>query len=204
MSRPPEDFTAHIGHYPTFGAYLAFYETAVRRLFEVLETGQEPPDLLAMPILALMRHSMQLGYKYSLWELHKMMGERFDTATFGHHRLAELHTALCDYFKRTVEHYQLPDSVADNFDEHRAKTEVSMQKFATLDMLSFSFRYPMEKRTGNPSFAPGTTVDLREMGRLYRDAMVLLRHTADVVGEYVELHKDLEREMWQCQDFGGW
>jgi hypothetical protein len=180
--------------YPGFGAYLAFYETAVRRLFELLENGKETPDSLALPMLALMRHSMELGYKFSLWELHEALGEKFDTQAHGHHDLTKLHSALCDYFKRTVAHYGLPDQVADSFEEYRPKTEAAMQRFAALDKLSFSFRYPFDKKTGGANFDHQTTVDLAEIRDLYEQAMILLRHTADVVGEYVEIHRDMEAE----------
>ncbi|MBK8000644.1 MAG: hypothetical protein IPK15_18495 [Verrucomicrobia bacterium] len=202
MSQPPQVSSAHIGFYPSFGAYLSFYETAVRRLFELLESGKETPDSLALPMLALMRHSMELGYKFSLWELHQALGEKFDTQAYGHHDLAKLHAALCDCFKRTVAHYGLPDHVEQSFDEYRPKTEAAMQRFAALDKLSFSFRYPFDKKTGGANFVHQMTVDLAEIRDLYEQAMVLLRHTADVVGEYVEIHRDMEAEMHQWA--GGW
>lgn len=194
--------TAHIGLYPSFGAYLSFYENAVRRLFEALESGKETPDCLALPILALMRHSMELGYKFSLWELHQALGEKFDTKAYGHHDLTTLHASLCDYFKRTVAHYSLPDHVEDSFNEHRPKTEIAMQRFVALDKLSFCFRYPFDKKSGGANFDQQAKVDLLEMRTLYEDAMILLRHTADVVGEYVQIHHDMEAEMRQWA--GGW
>lgn len=194
--------TAHIGLYPSFGAYLSFYENAVRRLFESLESGKETPDCLALPILALMRHSMELGYKFSLWELHRALGERFDTQAYGHHDLTKLDGDLCECFKRTVAQYNLPESVEDSFEEYRQKTEIAMQRFAALDKLSFCFRYPFDKKSGGPNFNQQTKVDMLEMRAVYEDAMVLLRHTADVVGEDVQIHYEMEAEMRQW--VGGW
>lgn len=193
---------AHIGLYSSFSAYLSFYECAVRRLFESLESGKETPDRLALPILALMRHSMELGYKFSLWELRQALGEKFDTQAYGHHDLTKLHADLCECFKRTVRHYNLPDSVEDSFSEYRPKTEIAMQRFAALDKLSFCFRYPFDKKSGGANFDQQTKVDMLEMRTVYEDAMILLRHTADVVGEYVQIHHQMEAEMRQW--VGGW
>ena len=201
MSRPPQYAIAYIGLYPTFGAYLAFYEISVKRLYEVLQSGKETPDTLAMPILALMRHSMELGYKFSIWELHRMMDEKFDSQAYGHHDLIRLHKSLCDYFKKVVEHYSLPDNVTESFEEHRPKTEAAMQKFSALDKLSFSFRYPIDKKSGGANFNQHTTVDLFEMRQLYDEAMILLRHTADVVGEYVDIHQHMEADLRQSQGY---
>ena len=201
MNRPPQYPIAHVGLYQNFGAYLAFYETAVKRLFDVLQSGMETPDTLAMPILALMRHSLELGYKYSLWELHQMMSEKFDSEAYGHHNLTSLHRSLCDYFKKTFEHYGLPDNVMDSFDEHRLKTETGMLKFSALDKASFSFRYPIDKKSGGTNFDLQTKIDLSEMRLLYDEAMILLRHTADVVGEYVDIHRQMEADMRQSQGY---
>jgi hypothetical protein len=199
MNPPFQCAIAHVGIYQNFGAYMAFYETAVERLFDVLQSGAETSDTLAMPILALMRHSMELGYKYSLWELHQMMDEKFDSQKYGHHELPSLHKSLYDYFKRTVEHYRLPDHVMDGFEKYRLKTETAMQKFSALDKLSFSFRYPIDKKSGGVNFGLHTTIDLSQMRQLYDEAMILLRHTADVVGEYVDIHRHMQAEMRQFQ-----
>src|SRR4051812_17957917 len=57
--------TAHIGLYQSFGSYLGSYEHFIKGLFARLEAGKEPPDMIAPPLLFLMRHAMELGYKYT-------------------------------------------------------------------------------------------------------------------------------------------
>jgi hypothetical protein len=55
-------FTAHIGRYANFSAYVAFYEHAVERLFCEVSERNETADMAPVPLLFLMRHTMELGY----------------------------------------------------------------------------------------------------------------------------------------------
>ena len=95
--------------------------------------------------------------------------------------------------EKAVAKYSLPESVVSSFEEHCVKTEAGMRHFEALDGTSFNFRYPMDK-AGNPNFQHDQTVDLRATKEAFDDAMILLRHTADVLGHYVEIHDWMEAE----------
>jgi hypothetical protein len=59
-------FIAFLGNYPKFSTYVAFYENAVETLFKQVSQGNETADMVGLPLLFLMRHTLELGYKYSL------------------------------------------------------------------------------------------------------------------------------------------
>ncbi len=184
---------AHIGSVHGFGGHLFCYEQAVERLFASIDNNVDPIDVIAPPLLFLMRHSMELGYKFTLWELHEMNEDEYDPKGYNHHDLEKLHRKMREQHQKAVEKFGLPQSHVDNFEEYCAKTESCLRQFTLLDSGSFNFRYPIDTQ-GKPNFAPDRTIDLVELKRLYNDAMVLLRHTTDVLGEYVEIYRYWERD----------
>ena len=193
---------AHIGLYPTFGGYLHSYESAVDHLFRAIESGQSMPDKLAMPLLALMRQSMELGYKFTITELNQALNEKgFDANKYGHHNLPALHRELCALFARVVERYEIPKDIVQSFDDYRLKTETAMNEFDSLDKGSFSFRYPINK-AGTIHFTLDKTVDIAQMKASFDGAMVLLHHTADVVTPYVDYH--LEMQAIEAENYAWW
>ena len=193
MSAQPQELIVRVGKRQSFASYLTAYEHAVKQLFDSVTSGREPAELIAPPLLFLMRHSMELGYKFTLWELHEMNGEPYDFERFKDHRLGELHEALREAHGKAVKKYDLPDDHVANFEEYCAKTEAGMKRFSRLDFRSMSFRYPVDTQ-GNPSLSKTETVDLVALKLLYDEAMVLLRHTADVLGEYVDIRNWMEAE----------
>lgn len=189
---------ANVGLYQTFGAYLGSYEQAVERLFSAAQSGHEALDVIAPPLLFLMRHAIELGYKYTLWELHQMNGEPYDLERYGDHKLRQLHRALGAQHEKAVAKYDLPESESENFKEYYSRTEAGMSLFEEMDATSFTFRYPIDKK-GALNLPREQTVDLQALKLAFDDAMILLRHTADVLGEYVDIHRWMEaeaRENW--------
>ena len=72
------NFVAHVGQRQSFASYLNSYEQAVKRLFDDIVSGKESVDLIAPPLLFLMRHSLELGYKFTLWELHQINEDAYN------------------------------------------------------------------------------------------------------------------------------
>ena len=177
---------------------MGFYCHVVERLFADIESGREPVDVVAPPLLFMMRHAMELGYKYTLSELHKMNEEPYDAKAYGSHKLRDLHAALRAKHAKAVAKYKLPETVERNFEEYCEKTLAGMKVFEALDGTSFTFRYPIDK-AGSPNFSRDLTVDFRPIKQSFDDAMILLRHTADVLGEYVDMDRWMEakaQQMW--------
>lgn len=193
MKAQPHELVVPVGKRQTFVSYLTAYEHAVKQLFDSVANGREPAELIAPPLLFLMRHSMELGYKFTLWELHQMNGDIYDFEKFKDHRLVELHAALRNAHRVAVAKYDLPENHVESFEGYCAKTEAGMKEFSRLDFRSMSFRYPVDNK-GSPSLPKNETVDLIALKQLYDEAMVLLRHTSDVLSEYVDIRKWMEAE----------
>jgi len=89
-------FTARVGQYANFSAYLAFYEHAVERLYCDLSEHNETADMVGIPLLFLMRHTLELGYKFSLFNLCELNGTSFTPEAPGGegHSFEKLHKRL--------------------------------------------------------------------------------------------------------------
>src|ERR1039457_5491663 len=144
------NFVAHVGQRQSFASYLNSYEQAVKRLFDDIVSGKESVDLIAPPLLFLMRHSLELGYKFTLWELHQINEDAYNLKAYGNHKLPDLHAALRVQHAKAIAKYDLPDSHIENFNDYCMKTEAAMKIFDQLDFDSFSFRYPLDKK-GSPN-----------------------------------------------------
>ena len=175
-------FTAFVGHYPHFSTYVAFYQDAVDSLFKRVAVGNDTPDMVAFPLLFLMRHTLELGYKYSLFHLCTLNSTKFDPMYVERHSLVKLHKRLGTEYQAAIGTGSLPESDKESFDKYYALTESSMKRFEELDASSTRTRFPNADES--PVFAQGTTVNLLELKNEFDDAMILLTTMADVIEQY--------------------
>jgi len=130
----------------------------------------------------LMRHTLELGYKYSLVHLCKLNSTTFDPLKVERHSLDQLHKRLGLEYNSAVKNGLLPDSNQEAFNEYYALTASAMKRFDGLDASSTKTRFPEVDES--PAFAQGTTLNLLELKNEFDAAMVLLTTMADVIGQY--------------------
>jgi hypothetical protein len=173
---PKQHFTAHIEQYPTFSAYLLFYEHSIERLFSDVSEGNGTPDAIALPMLFLMRHAIELGYKFSLFHLCKLNSTPFDPKRCGH-SLKKLHKELHIEFSNAEKHNRVSPEDRKEFHEYFSVTEKKMLLFDNLDARSENLRYPDKHE--NKVFP--VDVNLLEMKDAFDEAMILLDTIVDVI-----------------------
>ncbi len=173
-------FTAFITHYPKFSTFVAFYQDAVESLFKRVSQGNDTPDMVAFPLLFLMRHTLELGYKYSLFHLCALNSTKFDPQNMERHSLVKLHKRLGTEYYGALANGSFPDSDKESFEKYYALTAASMKRFDALDGSSTKTRFPNSDES--PAFSQ--TVNLLELKNEFDEAMILLTTMADVIGEY--------------------
>lgn len=174
-------FTARVGRYANFGAYLHFYEHAVERLYCEVSEHNETADMAAIPLLFLMRHAIELGYKFSLFHLCELNGSCFEPeAKNGEgHSFAKLHQRLRLEYSKALGNGHVADTDQEVIEEYFEKTEKGMRLFDALDERSTKFRYPIDKQS--PVFPCDTEINLLEMKNTCDEAMELLSTVIDVI-----------------------
>src|ERR1035437_9319091 len=90
-------FTAYVGLYPTFSAFISSYQNAMNKFYREVSEGNETPDSIALPILLLMRHTMELGYKFTITEICQLNGVTYNPKD-DLHFLKKLHSRLKQAF----------------------------------------------------------------------------------------------------------
>jgi hypothetical protein len=175
-------FKAFVSHYPKFSTYVAFYQDAVESLFTRVSEGNDTPDMVAFPLLFLMRHTLELGYKYSLVYLCAKNSTEFDPQKVERHSLLKLHKRLKTEYDAAIVNDVLPESDKESFEKYYALTECSMKRFEQLDPSSTKTRYPNVNESSH--FPEGTTINILELKNEFDEAMILLTTMADVIGQY--------------------
>jgi hypothetical protein len=175
-------FTAHVVLYPKFSTFVAFYTHSIDKLYREVSEGKETADILAVPLLFLMRHTLELGYKYSLTYLCKENSTMFEPEKRGEegHSLVLLHNRLGKEYAQASKLGVVLDE-DHGFDELYAETEKGMRFFDDLDERSTKLRFPKIDETS--SFTNQKTVNLLKAKNTFDAAMVLLTSLADVIVE---------------------
>ncbi len=173
---PEQHFTAHVGLYPSFSAFVLFYEHSIEKLFSDVSEGNGAPDAIAIPLLFLMRHTMELGYKFSLVHLCKLNSNLFDPKGVGH-SLTKLHKQLGLEFSEAQKHGHVSAKDREAFDEYYTVTETKMLIFDKLDPGSVKLRFPNSDET--PVLPE--EVNLLKLKNGFDEAMILLDTVVDVI-----------------------
>ncbi|OFW31372.1 MAG: hypothetical protein A3J28_04080 [Acidobacteria bacterium RIFCSPLOWO2_12_FULL_60_22] len=185
-------FLVQFGFFKDFANYLNSFERAVELLYAKVSNAEETPYSVALPLLFLMRHSLELGYKYTIVELHYLNEIPYEPEKFKH-RLERLHSALRELFNQAATKWSFSKSTLEDFEHHYANTEKCMKEFKQLDDCSMTFRYPIDMK-GNPSLSPDDTVNLLALKRSYDSGMLLLDHLADVLQPCYEMLEEFHAD----------
>ena len=176
---PERRFLVRLDFFRNFVDYLNSFETAVELLYRKVANAEETPYSMALPLLFLMRHSLELGYKYTIAELHYLNEIPYEPAKC-RHSLEGLHSVLKEQFSKVAGKWPLSKSVLKEFEDHYRNTGKCMKEFNQLDPDSIAFRYPINKG-GTPVFSHDDAVNLLALKQSYDSGMLLLGHLADVL-----------------------
>ena len=161
-------------------------------LYAEVASGRRTADAVGASLVFLMRQSLELGYKFTVFELYRLSGSDYGPDAFKNslnkfrHSLGRWHSELEDAFEKVADKFALCDDERDDFAKHCEKTRLGMQAFEQLDLGSFNFRFPTDME-GNLIWSPEETVDLLALKNQFDEAMILLRHTADVLSPCWEM-----------------
>jgi len=190
---PKSRFQVRLGDFENFVDYLNSFERAVEILYARVSNAEETPYSMALPLLFLMRHSLELGYKYTLAELHYFNEIPYKLDKYKH-SLQDLHSALKEQFNEFVKKWSISREDIEDFERHYCHTGNCMKEFSQIDPNCIAFRYPTQ-RDGTRVFPHDYAVNLLELKESYDDGMVLLCHLIDTLQPCYEMMEEFHENV---------
>ncbi len=176
---PVGHFTAHIGLYCNYASYFCDYQKAVDILYQSVAETNVDSDSIAFSLLFLMRHSLELGYKFTLEAVYQDARRSYVPDTDGH-SLLRCHETLGKWFREFEKSNKISAELKGDFGKYYGLARVGMREFDRLDPHSFHFRYPTDKKGKSSCFDRTEKTNLLELKTAFDGAMALLKQTADV------------------------
>lgn len=149
---------------PTFDAFAEAYRLAAEKLLDESITSKHAWDRMfqSLPVVYLIRHYIELTLKAILSQSDQVLGTSRLTSNL-HHRLDDLWS----------ETKQAIVAMGINREpEQIAIADELIEELNRLDPLSFSFRYPLDKKTQQPSLTGVASISmscLKDVHLRFRD-----------------------------------
>lgn len=164
-----------------FGEYLWFVQLAFNK------ADQNEMSVISRPVLFLIRHTLELGYKGNIVELQKISGIESKLKLRGRvgHNLENLHQDFERHFREISKRYSIDADIIAQFDRINLRLTNLTNVLHRLDADSYAFRYPFKTDGTTPSFQQIETLNIAEVKELFTTAITLLKYTTDVIAEYL-------------------
>lgn len=180
-------FTAYIGHVYSEMGLLGEYENAINIIIKDLKATKTRIDVVAYPVLYLMRHSLELGYKSNFEYLSKYSTRQTCKNLFGSHDLEKLHNELREHFDLISTALKIDNELVKEFNQHFELTTKLISQLGSTEISSF--RYTKNSK-GQRIFQSTDTKDIGEIKELFDKAVTMLVHTPNLISQYTD-YKDL-------------
>src|SRR3990172_3390902 len=136
------NYSIHLGHQNEWWRYFGEYLWIVNLTFE--RAKQSEVTVISRPVLFLIRHTLELGYKGNIVELEKVSGLESALKFKGPdaHNLEKLHRDFERHFKEIAKRYDLDADVLAQFERINSTLKKLNNVLHRLDSGSYAFRYP--------------------------------------------------------------
>ncbi len=174
-------YRQNLGFKTTWGRYYTEYSLAINNLLE--DSYQGNVTVLALPVLFLIRHSLELAFKMNLIDLQQLSGENatIDYSGKTAHVLHKLH----DEFERQVHlifaKEKISAIIVKDFNKRNDELRNFRKIFDQLDNWSYAFRYPVKNDGMTKSFDKNDEINIANIIPIYRETEIILKYTIDVL-----------------------
>lgn len=185
--------------------YWGQYNTLIKF---VLDDYQHRKETIAAPLLHLISHSLELGYKENigyfvekLKDYHSIITLELPNRIYHKHSLKKLHEVFEKHIRKINHTLNVKPNLVNEFESLNSRTK---QLLRILKVETPTYRYAeeidragnktgnkvvkdIEKDDGNGNVEKKAySINIIDIIDLYNDAMTMLTHTADVLGEYTD------------------
>lgn len=176
-------FVAYIGHTFSEMQILVEYKSAINILIKDLRTTKTRVDVVTHPLLYMMRHSIELGYKNNFKYFESYNGRQTSKRLFRSHDLQELHIEFKTHFELANSALYFDNDLVIEFNSYYDETTKLINQLGSTEASSFRYiKNTKEQRI----FQAAETKDIGEIKKLYDKAITMLIHTSDLVSSYID------------------
>lgn len=175
-------FESHLGLNRSWFHYYVQYRKVVRDLVDSIQMGVNPTDTIALPLLFLIRHCLELGLKANILEFEKVNPEIQKIKFSGRaaHSLEVLHAKFIEHLKAYQNKYSLSSEIESQMNSYLKKLVLFKTNLHELDNGSFNFRYPVDT-TGKFNFKRTEKKNIKEIVKAFNEVDPFLVSTVDVL-----------------------
>lgn len=180
-------FTAYVGQVFNEMGLLGEYETAINIIIKHLKATKTRIDVVAHPVLYMMRHSLELGYKRNFDYFKPYSNRQTSNKILVCHDLQKLQVEFKVHFDLINAALNFDSNLTTEFEKYYNETTKLIDQLESKE--ASSFRYTRDAK-GNRIFQSSETKDVGEIKKLYDKAITMLVHTSDLIAPYTD-YKDL-------------
>jgi hypothetical protein len=160
-------FDSYIGYNRSWWSYYTQYKNVIDELVNKIEQDT-PIDTVALPLLFLIRHSLEIALKANILKFEKVNHdvEKIKLKGTKYHSIENLFNKFKEHLNKIKKGFNIERNIVVQIDDYLEKCTPMVTKFQKLDKGSFNFRYPVDTN-GNYNFAWDTRINISDIIDLY-------------------------------------
>lgn len=177
-------FDSYLGYNTSWWHYYKDYKTVIDDIVTSVETNENPIDTVALPLLYLLRHSIELGLKANILQLQRINKKvgKIKLGGSASHSIEFLYNKFIEHLDNIIRTHKIDKDILDQIKKYKLKFNPLKTKLHNLDKGSYNFRYPVDV-FGNRSFTWETKENLFEIINLYYEIQPFLLYTENVLDD---------------------
>ena len=176
-------FNSYLGYNRDWWNYYGQYKNAIDELINGIEKNI-PIDTISLPLLFMIRHSLEIGLKANILQLEKVniTVKKIELSGSKYHSIERLYNKLEEHLTSINDKFKIRKSILVEINNYLKRFEPLKNKLHKLDKGSFNFRYPVDTK-GNFNFNWDKEENLAEIINLFYDIQPFIIFTNRVLYE---------------------
>ncbi|AOW19387.1 hypothetical protein [Urechidicola croceus] len=176
-------FNSYLGYNRDWWSYYSQYKNAIDELVNGIENNI-PIDTISLPLLFMIRHSIEIGLKANILKLQKVNPEIKEISLGGtkSHSIEILYNKFEEHLILTIKNSEIRKTIIGEINGYLKKFKPLKNKLHNLDKGSFNFRYPVDTN-GNYNFEWDEKENIADIINLYYKIQPFLLFTNRVLYE---------------------
>lgn len=177
------DFTFHLGESDSLFIIKQQYDDTIELLIDGIINLNYDIHKIYLPILFLIRHSLEIGLKENISEIQDIGDTRIESKDYSNeHSISRLFNCY-DNFLSSLDTSNLDPDTKTELDKYRIEFNNLKETIHNLDVNSFYFRFPVDKN-GNPHSLNITKLKLIEIIKLFYFTDPFVMFTNNVLRDF--------------------